>query len=115
VPSLSPRTLPPRPGFPEDDGAPTEPELRTVIAQLERLNARLVSVGRGRDRRSRLAAEHFGAAWNASTDRNGLDRSVAVIVDWAADAASWLKPAHRLTEPDVDAWVIATRRKRGRE
>jgi hypothetical protein len=45
--------------------------------------------------------------WNASTDRNGLDRSVAVIVDWAADAASWLKPAHRLTEPEVDAWVIS--------
>ena len=105
--SISPRTLPPHPDFPEDEGAPTEPELRTVIAQLERLGARLVSVGHGRDRRSRLAAEHFAAVWNASTDRNGLDRSVAVIVDWAADAASWLKPARRLTEPGVDAWVIS--------
>lgn len=107
--SSSPRTLPPRPDLPEDDGAPTEPELRMVIAQLERLDARLVSVGHGRDRRSRLAAERFAAVWSASTDRNGRDRSVAVIVDWAAEAASWLKPARRLTEPEVDAWVISDR------
>jgi hypothetical protein len=107
VPSPSPRTPPPRPDFPEGDGAATELDLRTVLAQLERLGARLVSVRHGRDRRSRLAAEHFAAACNASTDRNGLERSVAVMVDWAADAASWLKPARRLTEPDADAWVIS--------
>src|ERR1700743_1643301 len=26
---------------------------------------------------------------------------------WRADAASWLRPARRLTETAVDAWVIA--------
>ena len=103
----SPPILSSQPGLPENDEALTEPELRTVIAQLERLDARLVGVGHGRDRCSRLAADQFAAAWGASSDRNGLERSVAVMVDWAADAASWLKPARRLTEPGVDAWVIS--------
>lgn len=107
MPSPSPPILSPQPGLPGNDDALTEPELRTVIAQLERLDARLVGVGHGRDRCSRLAAEQFAAAWGASSDRNGLERSVAVMVDWAADPASWLKPARRLTEPGVDAWVIS--------
>jgi hypothetical protein len=87
---------------------PTERELGVVLAQLERLGARLVAVGHGRDPRSRRAAQLFVAAWTAGLDPDGGDpREVAEVVDWPADAASWLRPARRLTETAEDAWVIA--------
>lgn len=87
--------------------APTAAELATVLRLLERLGARSVAVGHGRDPRSQACAERFAAAWTAAPDRDGLDRQVAVVVDWPSEAASWLKPARRLTEVAVDAWVVA--------
>jgi len=67
----------------------------------------MVAVGHGRDPRSRRAVERFAARWTAGLDRDGVHREVARTVDWPAEAASWLRPARRLTETAVDAWVIA--------
>jgi DNA oxidative demethylase len=86
---------------------PSDRELGVVLVQLERLGARLVAVGHGRDPRSRRAAELFVAAWTAGLDPDGDPREVAEVVDWPVDAASWLRPARRLTETAVDGWVIA--------
>lgn len=91
----------------EDDGGPGRRELAAVIGLLERLDARLVAVGHGRDLRSRRAAERFSEAWRASRDRDGVHREVATTVDWPAQAASWLKPARRFTDAAADAWVVA--------
>jgi alkylated DNA repair protein (DNA oxidative demethylase) len=90
-----------------DDGGPTEREPATVISQLERMGARLVAVGHGRDERSRRAGQRFSAAWHGGRDWEGADRELAITVDWPSEAASWLKPARRLGDPAVDAWVVA--------
>jgi len=90
-----------------DDGGPADVELKTVITQLERLDARMVAVGHGRDARSRRAARLFTSTWTAGLDPDGVHRQIACTVDWPAEAASWLRPARRLTETAVDAWVIA--------
>jgi DNA oxidative demethylase len=90
-----------------DDGGPAECEIEAVITQLERLDARLVAVGHGRDPRSIRAARRFAAAWQAGRDWEGVDREVAVTVDWPAEAASWLKAARRFGDAAVDAWVVA--------
>lgn len=65
------------------------------------------AIGHGRSPRSRRSAERFAQAWTASTEPDGQPRGVAVAVDWPSQGASWLKPARRLTEPAVDAWVIS--------
>lgn len=74
------------------------PDLADTLALLHAMDARLVAVGHGRDPASVAAAEAFVAAW---------DGQIAVVVDWPASAASWLRQARRLTEPQPDAWVIA--------
>lgn len=60
-----------------------------------------VSIGHARCAPCRAAAQAFGAAWTA---RDGV---VLTVVDWPETAASWLRPAVRLTEGAPDAWVIA--------
>jgi alkylated DNA repair protein (DNA oxidative demethylase) len=88
---------------------PADGELGVVLAQLERLGARLVAVGHGRDPRSRRAAELFVATWTAGLDPDGDPREVAEVVDWPADAASWLRPAVAAAEPGaLDGMVGAT-------
>ncbi|MDI2126548.1 Ada metal-binding domain-containing protein [Yinghuangia seranimata] len=91
-------------------GGPSPGELATVLRLLSpkpgvgptpRTRVRTVSVGHARDPRSRASAEAFVDAWTSP------DRSVLAVVDWPEDAASWLKAARRLTEPEPDAWVIA--------
>ena len=62
------------------------------------MDATLVAVGHGRDETFVAAADAFLAAW---------DGQVAVVVDWPASAASWLRPARRLLAAEPDAWVIA--------
>ncbi|RSS49908.1 hypothetical protein, partial [Streptomyces sp. WAC06614] len=84
-------------------GPHTAAELDTVLGLLAGPRSRIaaVSVGHGRDRASRAAAEAFGAAWRA---RGGV---VLAVVDWPESAASWLRPARRLTAQVPDAWVVA--------
>jgi hypothetical protein len=74
------------------------PDLARTLQLLSEMDARLVAVGHGRDVRSVAAARAFAAAW---------PHEVAVVVDWPPSAASWLRPAQRLTAVDPDAWVIA--------
>ncbi|WP_274536959.1 hypothetical protein [Kitasatospora sp. CB01950] len=60
-----------------------------------------VTIGHSRDDASRAAATAFADAWRAA------GRTVLAVVDWPEQAASWLRPAHRLTDPGPDALVIA--------
>ncbi|MCX5386552.1 hypothetical protein [Streptomyces sp. NBC_00083] len=84
----------------------TTAELDSLIALLTSPRPRTdrietVAVGHGRCAASRAAARAFAAAWTA---RGG---TVLTVVDWPETAASWLRPALRLTEGAPDAWVIA--------
>ncbi|MFF2409885.1 hypothetical protein [Streptomyces sp. NPDC058092] len=81
----------------------TEAELAALIglSTAPRSRIRSVAVGHGRDADSRNAAQAFIRAWQA------LHRDVLVVVDWPEDAASWLRPARRLTAQAPDAWVLA--------
>ncbi|MBD0674174.1 ABC transporter substrate-binding protein [Streptomyces sp. CBMA156] len=81
----------------------TDAELAAVIGLLTsgRPRVETVVIGHGRDDVSRATARAFAEAWQA---RGG---AVLGQVDWPEDAASWLRPARRLTAQIPDAWVIA--------
>lgn len=83
--------------------AHTEAELAALVGLLTLPKARIetVTVGHSRDPASRAAAEALAAAWTA---RGG---TVLATVSWPETAASWLRPAHRLTAELPDAWVMA--------
>ncbi|MFE0106145.1 hypothetical protein [Streptomyces sp. NPDC059009] len=91
----------------------TAPELAALIGLLTRPRARIrtVAVGHSRDAASRAAAEAFAAAWAANgtgaRDHEEGGPDVLAVVDWPEHAASWLRPARRLTAQEPDAWVIA--------
>jgi hypothetical protein len=80
-------------------GPHTAAELAALIALLS--GTRSVAVGHARDANSRAAVGAFVEAWQA------LGRDVLAVVDWPEDAASWLRPARRLTAQSPDAWVLA--------
>ncbi|MFD8813193.1 hypothetical protein ACFV23_17300 [Streptomyces sp. NPDC059627] len=77
----------------------TEAELAALIGLLTVPKARIetVAIGHGRDEASRAAARAFVRAWTA---RGG---QVLTVVDWPETAASWLRPARRLTAETPDA------------
>ncbi|MEU8827634.1 hypothetical protein [Streptomyces sp. NPDC048636] len=81
----------------------TAAELAAVIRLVTALAPRTgtVAVGHGRDTASRAAAAAFATAWQ---ERGG---QLVAVVDWPETAASWLRPARRLTAPAPDAWVVA--------
>lgn len=81
----------------------TDAELNTVLALLatQKPQVEAVTIGHGRDHASVAAAEAFAAAW---TMHGG---TILAVVDWPETAASWLRPATRLTAQRPDAWVIA--------
>ncbi|MFB7632173.1 hypothetical protein ACFC0M_14640 [Streptomyces sp. NPDC056149] len=81
----------------------TPAELAALMALLTAPRARIgsVVVGHGRDAASVAAGAAFVEAWEA---RGG---AVLAAVDWPETAASWLRPARRLTAQRPDAWVIA--------
>ncbi|MGD3108893.1 hypothetical protein [Streptomyces sp. YGL11-2] len=60
-----------------------------------------VTVGHSRDAASHSAAAAFTEAWRTT------GRTVLALVDWPEQAASWLRPAHRFTAGQPDAWVVA--------
>ncbi|MCX4680625.1 hypothetical protein OG413_36035 [Streptomyces sp. NBC_01433] len=88
-------------------GPHTEAELGALIGLLTRSLSRAgagtgaIAVGHGRDAPSRAAADAFVTAWQA---RGG---DVLTRTDWPEEAASWLRPAGRLTAQSPDAWVLA--------
>ncbi|MEU3861786.1 ABC transporter substrate-binding protein [Streptomyces sp. NPDC028722] len=81
----------------------TAPELARLLALVEDRGVRggSVALGHGRDAASRAAAAAFADAWQ---ERGG---QLVAVVDWPEDAASWLRQARRLTDPQPDAWVVA--------
>ncbi|MEW2624398.1 hypothetical protein [Streptomyces sp. NPDC048106] len=81
----------------------TDVELATLIALLTQPRSRieLLAIGHSRDEASREAAHAVAEAWTA---RRG---KVLTVVSWPEEAASWLRPATRLTTPGPDAWVMA--------
>lgn len=83
--------------------AHTDAELTSLLSLLTSMRppVRSVAVGHARDGASRAAAQAFVRAWEA------LDRDVLTVVDWPEEAASWLRPAQRLTAQAPDAWVLA--------
>ncbi|KJK58358.1 hypothetical protein [Saccharothrix sp. ST-888] len=85
-------------------GPHTEAELAALIGLLTagRTRARTVCLGHSRDEASRTAARAFTEAWCALPGR-----VVLAVVDWPEHAASWLRPARRLTAQQPDVWVIA--------
>jgi hypothetical protein len=83
----------------------TVAELATLLDLVSRSSRRMpgvttVSVGHSRDAASRDAARAFMAEWSAHGQ-------VVSVVDWPETAASWLRPATRLTAQAPEAWVIA--------
>lgn len=90
-------------GDPPTPGPHTAAELAALLALLTGQEPRIetVAVGHSRDELSRDAAEAFTAVWQA---RGG---TVLSRVDWPESAASWLRPAGRLTAELPDAWVMA--------
>ncbi|MFE3880021.1 hypothetical protein ACFXPX_37185 [Kitasatospora sp. NPDC059146] len=81
----------------------TEVELAALLHLLTTSRPRVhtVAVGHSRDEASRATALAFTEAWQA---RGG---TVLTVTDWPEHAASWLRPARRLTAQEPDAWVIA--------
>ncbi|MEV0406219.1 hypothetical protein [Actinoallomurus sp. NPDC050550] len=84
-------------------GPHTDAELAALIGLLEKGRPRIESVvvGHGRDDASTATARAFLDAWRA------LGREIIAVVDWPERAASWLRPARRMTAQTPDAWVVA--------
>ncbi|MFE7234889.1 hypothetical protein ACFVAF_30485 [Streptomyces sp. NPDC057596] len=81
----------------------TGAELASLLGLLTGPKSRIetVAIGHSRDDASRAAAQAFAQAWTARGGR------VLTVVGWPEAAASWLRPARRLTVETPDAWVIA--------
>jgi hypothetical protein len=79
----------------------TAAELGRLIRLLREAGASAIGIGHGRHPASAEAAVALAAAWTA-----GLGEVVAVV-DWPPVAASWLRPAQRLTAAQPDVWVLA--------
>ncbi|WP_042398303.1 hypothetical protein [Streptacidiphilus carbonis] len=84
-------------------GPHTDAELTALVHLLTLQHSRTetVAVGHSRDEASRRAADAFATAWAARGGR------ILTMVTWPETAASWLRPATRLTAGLPDAWVVA--------
>jgi hypothetical protein len=79
----------------------TERELLRLLSMLDHDDVTTVAVGHGRNASSVAAA----AAFTDAAAATGL--AVAAVVHWPATAASWLRPARRLTSAGAEAIVLA--------
>ncbi len=68
---------------------------------LRQSGADTIAIGHGRAPASITAAQALHVAWIAAGG------TVLTALDWPATAASWLRPARRLTTGNPDAWIIA--------
>ena len=100
-PRIPDRTLARYPAAVTPPGQHTIAELTMLLTMLRQASADTIAIGHGRALASVAAAWALHAAW---TTAGG---TVLSIVDWPAAAASWLRPARRLTTGHPDAWVIA--------
>jgi alkylated DNA repair protein (DNA oxidative demethylase) len=76
-------------------------EIARIVQLLDSRDTALVSIGSGRSTQAGAKAAAFAETWQA---RGG---EIAGVIDWPHEAASWLRPALRLTAHDVDAYVVA--------
>lgn len=81
--------------------APIETEVDAVMRMVIGRHPLLVAVGHGRDSRSAARAATFAERWLAVGGR------LTGLVSWPASAASWLRPASRLSAGGPDLWVVA--------
>lgn len=79
----------------------TAAELARLLRLLGEAGAATIAIGHGRHPASAEAAVALMVAWTAGRGE------VVAMVDWPAVAASWLRPAQRLTAAQPDAWVLA--------
>ncbi len=86
--------------------AHTAAELDTIMSLLRGIKAHSISIGHGREPACVQAASALAEAWSTAGDPT-RPPCVLRIVDWPANAASWLRPAQRLVASCPDAWVIA--------
>lgn len=89
---------------PKEAAAPaahTAAELAQLLRLLRLSRTISIAIGHGRDPASRSAAGELAREWETSGG------TVLAVIDWPANAASWLRPAQRLTRVGPDAWVIA--------
>lgn len=100
-PRVPARTLACCPQASVPPAAHTAAELARLLQLLQAARAAAISIGHGRHRASAAAARALAAAW---TQRGG---TVLEVISYPADAASWLRPARRLTSGQPDAWAIA--------
>lgn len=91
-----------------DDPPPIRPAVPNVSAEVTALirlatarSANAISLGGGRQPEAQYALDALEAAWTA---RGG---HILTRVDWPAQAASWNRQAHRLTDWAPDLWIIA--------
>lgn len=87
-----------------DDEVPaqhTAAELAIMLKLLRAARATDISIGHGRHPASIAAAQALTHEWENSGG------TVLTVTDWPRNAASWLRPAQRLTRHGPDAWVIA--------
>jgi hypothetical protein len=100
-PRISDHTLARYPSAVTPPGPHTGAELASLRRMLRQAGAATIAVGHGHAPASVAAARALAAAWTAAGG------TVLGVVDWPAAAASWLRPARRLTAGHPDAWVIA--------
>ncbi len=100
-PKIAPETIDRYPDATGPPGPHTDAELAGLVHLATSLGAGIVTVGHGRHPASRDAATAFTTAWQAQGGQ------IAEVVDWPAVAASWQRPARRLTAATPDVWVIA--------
>jgi hypothetical protein len=86
----------------------TDKEIYTLMDLLTSTHPPIesITIGHGRDSASREAAHTLAQLWETKGGSEGSGGFVLDIVDWPEEAASWLRPATRLTEGSPDAWVI---------
>ncbi|MGW6513063.1 hypothetical protein ACWGCP_37090, partial [Streptomyces niveus] len=80
------------------DDLTTEPGAPHTVAELDALICLLTAP------RSRIHSVAVGHSRDEATARGG---AILAVVDWPESAASWLRPARRLTAGLPDAWVVA--------
>lgn len=78
----------------------TAAELARLLQMLHAAGASTIAIGHGRHPASAAAAQALAATWTG-------EGTVLTVTDWPDTAASWLRPARRLTASQPDAWVIA--------
>lgn len=86
-------------GARDEPAVPSIAEIDTVVRALRNRGVKAVAFGHSRHASACDAANRFEATWTEQGEE-------LRIMDWPTKAASWLRPAQRLTGDFADAWVL---------